>query len=99
MSDIVFIGDEMSATAYRLAGIAVIVAGPEETVTVLDEEISPDTNLVLLASPHAASMSMEELSRRMREASPPLVVVEDAAGKTALPDFVTMLRRRLGVAT
>lgn len=99
MSDIVFIGDEVSATAYRLAGIAVIAVGPEETATVLDEEISPDAGLVLLASPHAASMSMEELSRRMRHARPPLMVVEDVAGTTALPDFVTMLRRRLGVAT
>lgn len=99
MSDIVFIGDEMSAVAYRLAGIGAITVEPEETMRVLDEEISSDVTLVLLGAPHAAEMGIDELGRRMRRAAPPLMVVEDVAGSRSPPDFVTMLRRRLGVAT
>lgn len=98
MEEIVFIGDELSAMAYRLAGIRVVTVSPENVVRALDEEISNEVSLILLGALHAQFLGVEELTRRIRLASPPLMVVSDAAGKTALPDFATLLRRRLGVA-
>lgn len=98
MKEIVFIGDELSAMAYRLAGIRVVTIAPENTVRTLDEEVSNEVSLILLGALHAQFLDPDELTRRIRLAAPPLMVVSDAAGKTTLPDFVTLLRHRLGVA-
>lgn len=98
MKEVVFIGDELSAMAYRLAGIRVVIAPPENIVRTLDEEVADEVNLVLLGALHAQFLGLEELTRRIRLASPPLVVVADVAGKVPLPDFVTLLRHQLGVA-
>ncbi len=99
MEDIIFIGDELSASAYRLAGVGTITVPVDETARVLDEEVPSETRLVLLGAPHAERLGREALSRRMRQGRPPLMVVGDAAESAGLPDFVTLLRERLGVAT
>ena len=103
MDDILFIGDESGAIAYGLAGVSVLVTEPGGITAALDtlaeSEEHEQLRLVLIASPHAEALGIAELSRRMRLATPPLMVVSDAAGSVPLPDFSTLLRRGLGVAT
>ncbi|MBD3648727.1 MAG: hypothetical protein HUJ31_15035 [Pseudomonadales bacterium] len=98
MEGLVFIGDELSACAWRLAGITVRIVELSETGKILDE-LDMDTQLVLLASPHAASMSEARLLERLSKAEPPIVVVPDAASTVELPDVARRMKRTLGVAT
>lgn len=98
LEDVVFVGDELTASAYRLAGIRVAIAAPNDTARMLDEEASGDTSLVLLGAPNANAMALEELHRRIRLASPPIMVVGDAAGRAPIPEFAIWLKQRLGVA-
>lgn len=98
MEEIVFIGDELTAAAWRCAGISVRITEPEHVDRVLDE-VATDTRLVLLASPHAAALQPSALADRIRQAAPALVIVPDAARSVALPDIANRLRRTLGVAT
>ena len=100
MEDIIFIGDELGSIAYGLAGVAVLTVEPDGIVTALDSLAErEDLRLVLIASTHAEVLGIEELARRMRLATPPLMVLGDPAGAIPTPDFSTLLRRRLGVAT
>ena len=100
MEDILFIGDEAGAIAYGLAGVSVLVIEPGGISAALDALAErAELRLVLIASPHAEALGIAELSRRMRLATPPLMVVSDAAGSVPLPDFSTLLRRGLGGAT
>lgn len=90
----------MSSIAYALAGVSVVTSPPGDIVETLDSVAERDgLRLVMIGSQHAQSLGMEELARRTRLGSPPLMVVSDAAGSVALPDFSALLRRRLGVAT
>lgn len=98
LEDVVFVGDELTASAFRLAGIRVTIVEPADTMRALDEESSRDTSLVLLGAPNANAMALDELLRRIRLASPPITVVGDAGGKASVPDFAIWLKRRLGVA-
>lgn len=96
---IVFLGDELTASAYRLAGFAIAIAEPERTLDELDAIGADDPALVLLASTHAKALGMDELARRIRRAAPPIMVVLDARHAEPLPDITNLIRRRLGVAT
>jgi CRP-like cAMP-binding protein len=100
MDDILFIGDELGSIAYGLAGVSVLAIEPGGIIAALDSLVErEELRLVLIGSPHAEALGIEELARRMRLANPPLMVVSDTAGTVSIPDFSTLLRRRLGVAT
>ena len=100
MDGIVFIGDEIDSIAYALAGVSVITPEPADINEALDSLAGRDgLRLVMIGARHAQVLGIEELTRRMRLGIPPLMVVGDAAGAVAMPDFSTLLRRRLGVAT
>jgi vacuolar-type H+-ATPase subunit F/Vma7 len=96
---IVFLGDELTASAYRLAGFSTAIVEPERTADELDAVAESGPALVLLASTHAKALGMEGLSQRIRLAQPPIMVVVDARHTEPLPDFTNLIRRRLGVAT
>ena len=89
----------MSAAAYRLAGIGAIVVEPEETVAALEDRIPPEVRLLLMGAANARAMNRESLISMIRRGEPAVMVVPDAGGRTSLPDFPTLLRQRLGVAT
>lgn len=97
MDDIFFVGDELAAAAWRLAGVHTMTVDAADTDATLDD-IPAEARLVMLSSTHAASLAMDELTARIRRGKPPIMVIGDAAGRQPLPDFVTLLRRRLGVA-
>lgn len=100
MDDIVFIGDELGAIAYGLAGVSVNSCDPGETRAVLDSLAQRDgLRLVILGARHAHALGIDELANTMKAGSPPLMVVADTPGTMTIADFPARMRRRLGVAT
>ena len=92
----IFIGDEVSAAAYRLAGIDTRV--PERTAIGHEFEYALHTaNLVVITAEFAAQLSDETLHQAVRRAAPLVLIVPDAAGREQPADLDRQVDRVLGI--
>ena len=92
----VFIGDEVSAAGYRLAGLRVRVASADSLVDEL-HTCCEQAPLVLISSELAATLPEAQRDRLLARLSPPVLVVPDVRGRDTGLDLSTRLRRQLGV--
>lgn len=91
----VFIGDEVTGAGYRLAGLRVVTAGPDEVIAAL-ASAREDAALILIGAGSAAGMDDRELERVQRRGVPPVVVVPDAQGGEP-PDLAAAINRAFGL--
>jgi vacuolar-type H+-ATPase subunit F/Vma7 len=96
MSVPVFIGDEVSASGYRLAGLRVRVPAADELLAAVTAACD-DASLVLLGAGVAQQLPAAQLEQLLASVSPPVVVVPDVRGHSRLADLPTRLRQQLGV--
>ena len=96
MNGIVFIGDELTATGYRLAGVRVYVVPPEEAAVAL-RAAQEDSSLVLLAPAHARAIPRVELDEALRSFHPLTITVDDILEREVPPDLERDMRHALGV--
>jgi len=92
----IFLGDEASAAAYRLAGARTLVPSSEETRAAFDWACS-QSDLVLLSAEYASYLDPGELARAQMRERPLVLVVPDVCGHADVPDLARQLRSRLGV--
>lgn len=96
MDQPVFIGDEVSASGYRLAGIQTHV--PDTTTLLADVEAwCAQAPLVLLSAEYADRLPAEQLQSLLVRTSGPVVVVPDVRNQHPLADLATYMRKQLGV--
>lgn len=92
----VFIGDEITATAYRLAGARTLV--PERGgVREAFEGAIAGAELLLITAGCAAELPQERLALAIRAAAPLVLVVPDAASGIAPPALDREVDRVLGI--
>jgi len=96
MASPVFIGDEVAATGFRLAGADVRIPPPGGEAATL-EDARTSAPLVMVCAAVAARLPPEVLRKAMRAVSPVTVVVPDLQGEIASPDLAARLRRQLGI--
>ncbi len=96
MSVPVFIGDEVSASGYRLAGLRVRIPEPDDLPAVLSA-VCAEAPLVLLSADLARQLPDRQLESLLAGIAPPVVVVPDVRGRAKLDDLATRMRRQLGV--
>jgi vacuolar-type H+-ATPase subunit F/Vma7 len=96
MSVPVYIGDEVSASGYRLAGFEVVIPAGDDLVAEVGSACA-DAPLVLLNAAIAAALPVAQLERLLSGTAPPVVVVPDVREQARPPDLATRLRRQLGV--
>jgi vacuolar-type H+-ATPase subunit F/Vma7 len=96
MTATVFIGDELSATGWRLAGVEVATPEPTETARVF-AEARRRADLVILAADYAAMIPAAELDAALVAERPIVSVVADILGRTPPPDLAGRLRSTLGI--
>ncbi len=96
MATPVYVGDEVSAAGWRLAGVGVAVpeAGAEASALAKARAEAP---LVLVAASVAARISEESLRAALAAVSPLTLIVPDLLGTTPVPDVAARLRRQLGL--
>jgi vacuolar-type H+-ATPase subunit F/Vma7 len=96
MSAPVFIGDEVSAQGYRLAGLEVLVPETDDLPALIRRacEAAP---LVLIDAALAERIPAAVLDALLSAPSPPVVVAPAVRGTALLPDIGSRLRRQLGV--
>jgi vacuolar-type H+-ATPase subunit F/Vma7 len=96
MSMPVFIGDEVSALGYRLAGLQTLVPAPGELRATV-RRACEDAPLVLIDASLAAHIDVAELDGLLAATDPPVVIVPPVRGAAPLSQIATRLRRQLGV--
>lgn len=96
MSVPLFIGDEVSAQGYRLAGLDTLVPG-EGDLLALIRRACAEAPLVLIDAGLARQIPAPVLDPLLAGAQPPVVIVPAVRGAAQPPDIATRLRRQLGV--
>ncbi len=96
MSVPIYIGDEVSAAGFRLAGVRVRVPGGGNVVELL-RRACEEAPLVLISADTAQRLPAAERDHLLAAVTPAVVVVPDVHHEVAMPDLVTRLRRQLGV--
>ena len=92
-----FIGDEVSAAGFRLAGVEVHVSGAAE-VSGLFQRLRTRTDLILMTAEAAQWLPAEILRGALAAGRPLVLVIPDVRGRSEPPDISATLRRQLGMA-
>lgn len=98
MAAVAFIGDELTATGFRLAGARVWIVPPEVAAEAL-RAAREDASLVLIAPAHARQVPGDELEAALRSFDPLTLVVDDVLERDVPPDLEQAMRGALGVET
>lgn len=98
MGAAIFIGDELSATGFRLAGIETVVPEPDAAASAL-AEARTRAALVIMTAELARQVPLHELEAAMLAEAPTLAIVPDVRFGAPLPDLAGRLRRVLGIET
>lgn len=93
----IYIGDELSAAGYRLAGLRVRTPeAPAEVLEVFRWALG-ETELILLSVDQARRLPAAELQQALRELTPQVMIVPDIRRRTPMRDLPTRIRTALGV--
>lgn len=93
----VFIGDEVTAAGFRLAGARVMTPRRgTEGQTLLQAREGAD--LVLVTAEVAERIPHELLQQALRAVSPVVLLIPDVRGRLMPPDPAAGLRRQLGLS-
>lgn len=92
----IYLGDEVSAAGYRLAGAQVRIPAPGEAGAALEDarSLSP---LVLVSAAVAADIDAAQLRTALLALQPMVLIVPDAQGDVAPPDLAVRVRAQLGM--
>ena len=97
MPAILFCGDAVSATGWRLAGVQTVVPEPGQEAESVTRACAPPTQLVLLTAAVAHGLPAALQQQLFALVSPLVLVVPDVRDQVALPDLADGVRRQLGV--
>jgi vacuolar-type H+-ATPase subunit F/Vma7 len=92
----VYLGDEVSAAGYRLAGARVRVPQPGAESAEL-AAARADAPLVLVSAAVAARIGVRELQQALAALSPLVMIVPDLHGQAPMPDLAARLSSQLGI--
>jgi len=93
----VFIGNELTAAAFRLAGLEAIGCDPDAARMRFEEHIAGETRLLLVGQSCVAAIGAERLSAAAARADPAVLVVADVPGEGLQDELPDSIRRELGV--
>lgn len=92
----VFIGDEVTAAGYRLAGARIYTPALDEVTEALRQARS-QAPLILITAEYADQVPAAVLNAALAAPRPPLTIVPDVRGAVPLPDLATRIRAQLGI--
>ena len=92
----IYLGDEVTAAGYRLAGVQVRVPAPGEAGAAFEEAraLAP---LVLVSAAVAIHIDPALLRTALTALQPLVLIVPDAQGEVPRPDLAARLRGQLGM--
>ena len=96
MGAAVFIGDEVTAAGFRLAGVETRVPKPDAAAEAL-RAARKEAALVIMTAELARQIPVQELDAALMAETPALAVISDVRMRAAVPDLARRLRRALGI--
>jgi vacuolar-type H+-ATPase subunit F/Vma7 len=96
MNSPVYLGDEVSAAGFRLAGALVRTPRPGEEAAAL-AWARAQAPLVLVSATLAVAVGEAGMRTALSALQPLVLVVPDLHGETPLPDLAARLRTQLGL--
>ncbi|NJD89858.1 MAG: Vacuolar H+transporting two-sector ATPase F subunit [Betaproteobacteria bacterium] len=96
MASLVFIGDEVAAAGWRLAGVEARAAMPGAEGAQLAKALE-EAQLVLVSAEAAARIPEADLRAALRRLTPVTVVVPDLREAVRYPDVAARMKRQLGI--
>jgi vacuolar-type H+-ATPase subunit F/Vma7 len=96
LSAVAFVGDEISAAAYRLCGVRVSVADRTNASSQV-KKACEQSSLVLLGSNVVQYLAVTEREALLANVAPPVLVVPDITGKEKVPEMATLVHKQLGM--
>jgi vacuolar-type H+-ATPase subunit F/Vma7 len=92
----IYLGDEVTAAGFRLAGVQVRVPAPDQAGVEFAEAraLAP---LVLVSAAVAKHIDAAQLRAALTALQPLVVIVPDARGEVPRPDLAARLRGQLGM--
>ena len=92
----VFIGDEVTAAAYRLAGMVTHVPEKRDVASAFARAAGA-TKLLIITTEYAAALPGETLREAIRRADPLILVVPDGGNRRLPEDLDSRVDRVLGI--
>jgi len=92
----IYLGDEVTAAGYRLAGAQVRVPAKGEAAAAFDEARARSP-LVLVSATVAAEIDVARLRTALLALQPLVLIVPDAQGDVPLPSLAARVRGQLGM--
>lgn len=96
MGTAIFIGDELSASGFRLTGIETLVPKPGTVGSALDDARARGS-FVIITADLARHIPAPQLEVAMLAEAPTLAIIPDALFRAAVPDLARRLRSVLGI--
>jgi vacuolar-type H+-ATPase subunit F/Vma7 len=93
-----FIGDEVSATGFRLAGVSGHCPAPHEAAA-LFQRLRGEAALILLTQEALGWVGERPVRAAILVGRPLVLVIPDVRGQSSPPDLGEAIRRQLGMAT
>ena len=97
MTRVYYIGDEVTAAGYRLAGAEARVPVPSEAGDVFRRACSDGADVILLSAALAPEVDPGELSAALIAEAPLVAIVADVFGRCPPPDVARDVRLALGI--
>lgn len=98
MGAAIFIGDELSASGFRLTGIATLVPEPDAVGAAFAEATSRGS-LVIITADVARHIPAAQLEAAMLAEEPTIAIIPDVLFRAPPPDLTRRLRSVLGIET
>lgn len=97
MARVYYIGDEATASGFRLAGADARVPAPDETNDVFRRAIADGADLILVSASRAADVEPGLLDASSAGTRPLVAIVPDVHGRFPAPDMARAVRLALGI--
>lgn len=91
-----FIGDEINAAGFHLAGLAVYTPTPDKLLNVF-RQVLEQHELIFIAVKEARQLPAAELNSALKQVTPQVLVLPDILGREPMRDLSTRLRMQLGL--
>jgi vacuolar-type H+-ATPase subunit F/Vma7 len=97
MARIVYLGDEVTAAGFRLAGVETFVTDAGGAADALRQALEGEADCVLLSGALKAAVPPALLERAEEAVEPLFAVVPDVRGRDAPDDIGRAVRNALGI--
>ena len=97
MSAVVFVGDAVSASGWRLAGVQTLVVEAGQEAACLQQAHDPSVQLLLLDAETANRIPSKLRQTLQASLSPMVLVVPDMRERVSMPDLRRYVQSQLGI--